>query len=65
MLTILQDVQASLDPELVSSPLPPSRPIDAGPPAYTLFDARTVADVWREWREGIAGGPALQVLEET
>jgi hypothetical protein len=30
-----------------------------------LFDARTVADVWREWREGIASRPALQKLEET
>ena len=36
-----------------------------GAPEYILFDARTVADVWREWREGIAGRPPLQGLEET
>jgi len=27
------------------------------------MDARTVADVWREWKEGIAGRPALEELE--
>lgn len=35
------------------------------PPAYDLFDARTVADAWREWSVGIAGRPALKGLEET
>lgn len=40
-------------------------PIPApGPPKYALFDARTVGDVWREWKEGIAGEPALQELEK-
>lgn len=34
-----------------------------GPPAYQLFPARTVADAWREWTEGIAGGPAVRDLE--
>lgn len=33
-------------------------------PAYELFDARSVADVWREWKVGIPGRPALQGLEE-
>ena len=28
------------------------------PQAYTLMDLRTVADAWREWKEGIAGFPA-------
>ena len=45
------------------NPKPP--PVSAGPPAYTLFNARTVADVWREWEEGILGGPAVKNLEET
>jgi hypothetical protein len=58
---------------LVPVPTPPSPQTDTladvetsqRPPEYTLFDARTVADVWREWREGIAGRPALQGLERT
>jgi Transcriptional activator of glycolytic enzymes len=36
---------------------------DAGPPVYTLFEARTVHDAWREWDVGIAGRPALEDLE--
>ncbi len=35
----------------------------AGPPAYTLIEARTVLEAWREWKEGIAGGPAVEELE--
>jgi hypothetical protein len=27
------------------------------------MNARTVADVWREYKEGIAGGPAIEKLE--
>jgi hypothetical protein len=33
------------------------------PPAYQLLDLRTVADAWREWKEGIAGSPAVKQLE--
>jgi hypothetical protein len=33
-------------------------------PEYTLFDARTVADVWREWRDGIAGRPPPEAKAE-
>jgi hypothetical protein len=33
------------------------------PPAYQLLDLRTVADAWREWKEGIAGKPAVEQLE--
>ena len=33
------------------------------PPAYRLLDLRTVADAWREWKEGIAGKPAVEQLE--
>jgi hypothetical protein len=32
-------------------------------PVYQLFAARTVADAWREWTEGISGGPAVGELE--
>lgn len=35
----------------------------AGPPAYNFISARTVGDVWREYKEGIAGGPAVEELE--
>jgi hypothetical protein len=28
-----------------------------------LMDLRTVADAWREWKEGIAGFPAVELLE--
>jgi len=42
---------------------PAAAPQPAGPPAYTLIDAHTVADVWREYKEGIAGGPAVEQLE--
>jgi hypothetical protein len=35
------------------------------PPAYTLMDLRTVADAWREWKEGIAGFPAGEQLESS
>ncbi len=56
--------------------LPPSLPdkLDAAAespailaqlPAYTLMDLRTVADAWREWKEGIAGFPAVEQLESS
>jgi transcriptional activator of glycolytic enzymes GCR1 len=34
---------------------------DPGP--VKLMDVHTVADVWREWKEGISGWPALEELE--
>jgi hypothetical protein len=44
--------------------LQPSSPsLCAGPPAYTLITAYTVTDVWREYKEGIARGPAVEQLE--
>src|SRR5438046_1111570 len=52
---------------------PSSDPISAGdlapttsdPPAYVLYPAKTLADVWREWDSGIRGGPALRDLAAT
>jgi hypothetical protein len=35
-----------------------------GPPAYTLYKARTVEDAWREWDVGIIGQKPLRKLEE-
>ena len=35
----------------------------AGPPAYAFINVRTVIEVWREYKEGIAGGPAVEQLE--
>jgi hypothetical protein len=53
-----------LIPSLPAAALQPSTaPPQAGPPAYTLINAHTVADVWREYKEGIAGGPAVEQLE--
>ncbi|RDW92417.1 hypothetical protein BP5796_01811 [Coleophoma crateriformis] len=46
-------------------PVPVPEPVH-GPPVFTaLAKAFTVKDVWREWKEGIAGQPAIQELEET
>lgn len=50
--------------EDVALRLPEGSSPRASAPAYELFDARSVADVWREWSVGIAGRPALQVLEQ-
>jgi hypothetical protein len=36
----------------------------ASPPAYTFINAQTITDVWREYKEGIAGGPAVEQLEQ-
>jgi len=53
-------LRTPLAPATSPAPLP-----TAGPPAYTLFAAKTVADAWREWDEGILGGPAVRDLEAT
>lgn len=46
----------------VPTPTPISEP---GPPVVTaLPKVFTVRDVWREWKEGVAGHPAIQELEE-
>ena len=44
--------------------MPSPLPDNAEPPVYALFQAQTVRDVWREWREGINSGPSLAQLEE-
>lgn len=36
----------------------------AGPPAYAFINVQTVTEVWREYKEGIAGGPAVEQLEQ-
>lgn len=33
------------------------------PPSYKLLKLKTVNDVWREWRYGIGGNPAVEALE--
>jgi hypothetical protein len=49
----------------IATDSPPSIAPVPGPPVYTeLAKAYTVQDVWREWREGLAGRPAVQELEE-
>jgi hypothetical protein len=42
---------------------PTAQPTSTGPPVYNFISARTVGDVWREYKEGIAGGPAVEELE--
>lgn len=42
---------------------PAQAPGENLPPAYSLLDLRTVADAWREWKEGTGGHPAVEVLE--
>jgi hypothetical protein len=43
-------------------PIPPPLP---PPPVYAMFSSKTVADAWREWKEGIAGGPPIEMLKNT
>jgi hypothetical protein len=42
---------------------PTTQPTSTSPPVYNFISARTVGDVWREYKEGIAGGPAVEELE--
>jgi hypothetical protein len=42
---------------------PTTQSTSTGPPAYNFISARTVGDVWREYKERIAGGPAVEELE--
>lgn len=45
---------------------PPSTAPTPSPPLCTaLAKVYTVQDVWREWRDGLAGRPAIRELEET
>jgi hypothetical protein len=40
-------------------------PLEQGPPVYTaLAMVHTVKDAWREWREGLAGRPAVCELKD-
>jgi hypothetical protein len=56
-----------LAPEPATAPSPKAEPAAAasGIPIVSCFPkVYTVADVWREWKEGMAGGPPLESLEE-
>jgi hypothetical protein len=44
--------------------LAPSTPEPGLPVFAALAKAYTVKDVWKEWKEGLAGRPAVQELEE-
>ncbi|RKL10290.1 hypothetical protein BFJ70_g16524 [Fusarium oxysporum] len=46
-------------PALAPEPLAPDMPV-----VTALAKVFTVRDVWKEWEEGIAGQPAVRVLEE-
>jgi Transcriptional activator of glycolytic enzymes len=61
--------QAAIQGTLQPVALQPAAAIEpmlgaASPPAYTFINAQTVTDVWREYKEGIAGGPAVEQLEQ-
>jgi hypothetical protein len=48
----------------LAAPAPAVRP-EPSPPVFTaLTKAYTVKDVWRDWKEGVAGRPAVRELEE-
>lgn len=56
---------AGLGLGLAAAASPPSAAPAPGPPVYTeLAKVYTVRDAWREWREGLAGRPAVRELEE-
>jgi hypothetical protein len=40
------------------------RPADGPPLGYQLQKLYNVSDIWREWKYGIAGSPAVEALEE-
>ena len=62
---VAQLVVPRLEMPLPTPPLAPQlSALREEAPEYELFNARSVADVWREWRKGIAGRPALKGLEE-
>ncbi|KAJ9419092.1 hypothetical protein QL093DRAFT_2353957 [Fusarium oxysporum] len=49
-----------------TAPAPaPEPPVPGMPVVAALAKVFTVRDVWKEWEEGIAGQPAVRVLEET
>lgn len=63
-------------PPATATPTPAPVPVGAGVPIASgaapglpvvaaLARAFTVTDVWREWKEGLAGRPAIRELEET
>ena len=63
-------VQPCAQPSDLSAGIRPQEPQDTASatpeaPVYQFFTARTVSDAWREWTEGIAGGPAVRDLEST
>ena len=45
--------------------LPSSPPLSARPPAFRLLALHTIGDLWRAWKEGIEGQPAVEALEES
>lgn len=67
------DLQTTIPPTTANNPGTPLSTTPAstnpgqealGPPAYTLYNARTVEDAWREWDVGIMGQKPLRKLEE-
>jgi hypothetical protein len=45
-----------------TSPPPPLSP--AQPPSFRLLALHTIGDLWRAWKEGIGGQPAVEALEK-
>ena len=45
--------------------LPASPPPPARPPAFRLLALHTMGDLWRAWKEGMGGQPAVEALEES
>lgn len=54
------------NPALSALPNPPSGQGITMPPVFSsLIKVYTVKDVWREWKEGLAGRPPIKELEQT
>ena len=47
-----------------SAALPSSPPLPARPLAFRLLALHTMGDLWRAWKEGMGGQPAVEALEE-
>jgi hypothetical protein len=54
---MLLQLRAVAAPTLIAGAFAPA-------PVYIQRVLRTVKELWREWKEGIAGGPAVEQLEK-
>jgi Transcriptional activator of glycolytic enzymes len=63
-LAITPSPMAEIAVKLAAEPAAELAVVSGIPTVTCLPKVFTVADVWREWKEGVAGGPAIESLEE-